>query len=115
MNTTTCTCRRCGRNLNPSTAIEEHQESLVINFRAGYGSVFGDGNIVSSTLCQHCLKTLLGDFLEVIEDDPIHPQIAVPAPVGACQPNQLQAPAKGRPSQAELRSLFPQLQEPSAE
>ena len=104
-----CTCRRCGRDLNPNTATFEAQESLAISFRAGYDSIFGDGNVVSTNLCQHCVQALLGPWLQIVEDDPLKPQVHVPQPQGAYQPNALQAPAASRPSSDELHGLFPQL------
>ncbi|HJW53891.1 MAG TPA: hypothetical protein VJ577_01325 [Burkholderiaceae bacterium] len=106
-----CNCRRCGRDLNPNTATFEAQESLVISYRAGYGSILGDGNVVSSTLCQHCVQALLGPWLQIVEDDPFRPQVPLQQPQGAYQPNQLQAPATNCPSREELRSLFLQLKD----
>jgi len=36
-----------------------------IEYVAGYGSIFGDGNTVSIDLCQECLKQTLGQWLRV--------------------------------------------------
>nr|WP_314621966.1 hypothetical protein [uncultured Noviherbaspirillum sp.] len=80
-----CTCRRCGFDLKSDDF--EYQERLEINFRAGYGSVFGDENVVRSILCQNCVKEVLGEWLEIIEDDDRH-QVEASQPVGAYQPHQ---------------------------
>ena len=40
------------------------QEFLHYRNHAGYGSVFGDGAIMSLDLCQNCVKKLLGDFIQ---------------------------------------------------
>jgi hypothetical protein len=68
--TTPCLCRRCGFDLQSDHF--EYQERLEINFRAGYGSVFGGENIVRTTLCQNCVKAVLGEWLEIVEDDDRH-------------------------------------------
>lgn len=81
-----CTCRRCGFDLESDDF--EYQERLEINFRAGYGSVFGDENVVRATLCQNCVKDVLGEWLEIVEDDDTH-QAAVSQPVGAYQSHQV--------------------------
>ncbi len=81
-----CNCRRCGADL--ADDYFEYQERLEINFRAGYGSVFGDENIVRTILCQTCVKTVLGEWLEIVEDDDQH-QTEVAEPVGAYQPHQV--------------------------
>lgn len=51
-----------------------------IQFRAGYASDFGDGNVVTSTLCQSCLKELLGPWLTIQVDDPFEPSIKLSVP-----------------------------------
>jgi hypothetical protein len=58
-------CDRCGRQaLLGDLAFEE---MLCINLKAGYASVFGDGNDVQVDLCQHCLKAVLGPWLRIGE------------------------------------------------
>lgn len=105
-------CRRCQRDLSD---IEEHQESMHIQFRAGYGSVFGDGNVVTSTLCQYCVQEVLGPYLLILDDDPFEPKIKLKAPQQAFQPNQLSeteyddAPGYRHPTKDELEALFVQL------
>lgn len=81
-----CLCRRCGFDLESDDF--EYQERLEINFRAGYASVFGDENVVRTILCQTCVQAVLGQWLEIVEDDDSH-QVAVSQPVGAYQPHQV--------------------------
>lgn len=110
----TSSCSRCSRNLDAHSEIDEFQESITIHFRAGYGSVFGDGNVVHATLCQYCVKELLGQWLKVREDDPFQPAIRMTAPRGAYQPHQLEAAAERQGvSPDDLKSLFKQLKGPS--
>jgi hypothetical protein len=58
-------CDRCGRLSELGDA--EFQETVCIDVKAGYGSIFGDGNDVQLDLCQHCLKTTLGPWLRISE------------------------------------------------
>lgn len=67
-------CDRCHREMLPDSTDCEHQERIAIRFRAGYGSVFGDGNLVEGDICQHCLKEVLGKYLRITEDDPFDPR-----------------------------------------
>lgn len=67
------TCDRCGREMIPNDLDCEHQERLAVRFRAGYGSEFGDGNLVEGDFCQHCVKEVLGAWLRVTVDDPFEP------------------------------------------
>jgi len=60
-------CDRCGR-LAELGEVEFH-EAISIESKAGYGSIFGDGNDVQVDLCQHCLKTTLGPWLRVSNQD----------------------------------------------
>lgn len=57
-------CDRCGSLFDHSDV--EFHEAVSIDLKAGYGSVFGDGNDVQIDLCQHCLKTTLGQWLRII-------------------------------------------------
>lgn len=70
---TITTCDRCGRSMIPNDQDCEHQERIAIRFRAGYGSVFGDGSLVEGDFCQHCVKDVLGPWLRVTPDDPFEP------------------------------------------
>ena len=54
-------CDKCGKEIKVDDLIEI-QESYSIRFVGGYGSVFGDGAVVSCDLCQNCLKALIGEF-----------------------------------------------------
>ena len=47
----------------------ELQEFSHINLLGGYGSVFGDGSTIKCDICQNCLKTLLGVYLRIDEDE----------------------------------------------
>ncbi len=40
------------------------QEFLCFHNTGGYGSVFGDGAEMNVDLCQHCVKKLLGEFMQ---------------------------------------------------
>lgn len=108
-------CSRCQRDLSD---IEEHQESMLVQFRAGYGSVFGDGNVVTGTLCQYCVQEVLGPYLLIRDDDPFEPKIKLKAPQQAFQPHQLaegecdDAPGFRHPTKDELEALFVQLTDP---
>ena len=60
-------CDRCG--LLSDAGDVEFPEFASIDMRAGYGSIFGDGNDVQIDLCQHCVKAVLGGWLRVISPD----------------------------------------------
>ncbi len=97
----------CLRKIGPSSEFIEHQEALIICFRAGYGSLFGDGNQVEIALCQSCVNEPLGPWLHVTADDPFEPRhpLRLP-PQGAYQPNQLPQPeATQAPSSNDLKQL----------
>lgn len=65
-----CACDRCNREMEKGTTDIEWQERFALSFRAGYGSVFGDGNYVEGDFCQECIQQLLGRWLRVTDDDP---------------------------------------------
>ena len=56
-------CDRCGKTILVDDILE-YQEAFQIEFTAGYSSVFGDGALVSCTLCQSCLYDLIQDFYQ---------------------------------------------------
>ena len=58
-------CDRCDRRAEDGES--EFFEFTSVDFKAGYGSIFGDENKVEIDLCQHCLKETLGPWLRVIE------------------------------------------------
>ena len=60
-------CDRCGRETVRGET--EFYEMTSIGFRAGYGSIFGDGNHVAVDLCQHCLRDTLGAWLRIRDDE----------------------------------------------
>jgi len=85
-----CTCDRCGKDITKEENTAEWQERFVIRFRAGYGSVFGDGNTVEGDICQDCLQAVLGKYLRITLDDPFRPKHQVEGePDKIYQPNQL--------------------------
>lgn len=61
-------CDRCG--LLAANGEVEFYEMTCIDFKAGYGSIFGDGSNVQVDLCQHCLRFTLERWLRVIEPAP---------------------------------------------
>ena len=67
---TSKTCDVCKRTYffaddYDSRGINELELFHHIEFDGGYGSVFGDGNIVSLDICQHCLKEKLGSYMRI--------------------------------------------------
>ena len=59
----THSCDRCGLVMEQHAVDCEWQERLVASFRGGWGSVFGDGNLVQGDFCQNCIKEVLGPWL----------------------------------------------------
>lgn len=116
-NTQSPVCSRCSKILDD---ILEHQESMQIQFRAGYGSVFGDGNVVTSTLCQECVQEVLGPWLTIQKDDPFEPAIKLKVPRQSFQPNQLsevegaERPDFQHPTKEEMDALMAQLIDPDS-
>jgi hypothetical protein len=45
------------------------QEMIMIDNIAGYGSVFGDGNMVQLDMCQDCFRRLCGKYIRVEDAD----------------------------------------------
>jgi hypothetical protein len=56
-------CDRCG--CLSEIGEVEFSEIASIDLKAGYGSIFGDGNDVQIDLCQYCLKLTLGRWLRI--------------------------------------------------
>lgn len=56
-------CDRCGREAEVGDM--EAEEFISIEQVGGYRSIFGDGNQISTDICQHCLKDILGEWLRV--------------------------------------------------
>lgn len=61
----TLACGRCGLTMHDGDP--ERDEALVVSFRGGFWSVFGDENHVEGVLCQHCVKAVLGPWLKISE------------------------------------------------
>lgn len=62
------TCDCCKKHLPVDDWIEM-QEMLHWHMTGGYGSVFGDCSNITLDLCQACTKALLGDYLQVSDDE----------------------------------------------
>ena len=60
-------CDRCDRLVQADDEALEFQEFVSIDLKAGYASIFGDGNHVQVDLCQHCLKDVLGRWLRIAD------------------------------------------------
>lgn len=60
-------CDRCGREAELDGTDCEFHEFSSISYKAGYGSVFGDGNKVEIDLCQHCVKETLATWLRITD------------------------------------------------
>lgn len=108
------TCDRCSREMHPNNHDCEHQERLAVRFRAGYGSVFGDGSLVEADLCQHCVKDMLGKWMRVTLDDPFnpaHPSAGRGDPKGAYQQYQLASAIEADTLRDAMRRLL--LEQPS--
>lgn len=60
------TCDICKKTFKANDWTES-QEFVKIRQDCGFGSVFGDTNIVEIDICQHCLKEKLGEFIRIRE------------------------------------------------
>jgi hypothetical protein len=58
-------CDRCHRHA--AEGEWEFLEFMSVEYKAGYGSILGDGNGVAIDLCQHCLKEVLGPWLRITD------------------------------------------------
>lgn len=63
-------CDRCAKRMSDDAPYEGYNNRTQIRFRAGYASLFGDGNKVEGDLCDQCLHDLLGPYLRVVEAAP---------------------------------------------
>ena len=97
-----CICDRCGRVMRTQDH-DENQERISIDFTAGYGSIFGDGNRVQADLCQHCVRKVLGRWLRVTRPVPQTPHRAF-------QPHQHPNWHRRRLSRPGVRSLLSSLE-----
>ena len=60
-------CDRCNRVAEDGES--EFCEFTSIEYKAGYGSILGDENLIEIDLCQHCLKETLGPWLRISEPE----------------------------------------------
>ena len=102
-----CTCDRCGRAMEQDSDDVEWQERLIISFRAGYGSIFGDGNFVEGDFCQECIQAVLGKSLRITDDDPFD---SLHKPLNEAdkiyQPYQFKEVIKARNRMNQISGLF---------
>jgi len=52
-------CDKCKTEYDVNSDIFEVQEFFEIEQNCGYGSVFGDGDLIRIDICQHCMKKIL--------------------------------------------------------
>lgn len=57
-------CDRCRKRVKGDDWIER-QEMLHWQMLCGYGSVFGDGCLITLDLCQYCINEVLGAFIQI--------------------------------------------------
>jgi hypothetical protein len=56
-------CDRCGLDLKFHEL--ERQECLSWQNTGGFGSIFGDGAMIRIDLCQSCVQSVLGEWLDI--------------------------------------------------
>ena len=61
-------CNKCHKKYDAVNDVFEIQEFLHFRNTGGYGSIFGDGAEIKLDLCQHCVKELLGPYLQIGPD-----------------------------------------------
>jgi hypothetical protein len=61
------TCDICGKVIDVEEDPFEAQEVISITHDCGYGSVFGDGNVVTLDACQNCFKNHFGKYIKIHE------------------------------------------------
>lgn len=59
-------CDRCGKRMSDDEPYAGYTNRTQIRFRAGYASLFGDGNKVEGDLCDRCLYELVGPYLRIV-------------------------------------------------
>lgn len=62
------TCSVC-KTFYGADDVMEIQEFYHIHFTGGYASVFGDMSEIRCNICQKCLKKMIGDYVEEVEDE----------------------------------------------
>jgi len=62
-------CDVCCAKYHDKLEDKEFGEMILIKFKGGYGSVFGDGATVEIDICQKCFKEKLGEWIRVRVDE----------------------------------------------
>lgn len=62
-------CDICGTEYSAVDDTIEIRELKTIAFVGGYGSIFGDGIIIECDVCQHCMKSFIGEHCRYIYGD----------------------------------------------
>ena len=65
-------CDVCKKEFDFKKDIMDIQESVRIRYTGGYGSVFGDGNVIEIDICQNCFKEKLGDYVRTECNDDLN-------------------------------------------
>ena len=60
------TCDKCKTTYTKENKPFEFQEFHHIRIRGGYGSVWGDEEIIECDFCQHCLYEMIKDYMRVV-------------------------------------------------
>ena len=61
---TSIVCDVCKKEfVNDEINIYEIQEFTYIHKDCGYGSIFGDEDVIELDICQNCLKEILGKYI----------------------------------------------------
>lgn len=56
-------CDRCGKENDIRTL--DRKQAFSFSFRGGYGSTFGDGNLIEGDFCDQCIRDTLGQHFHV--------------------------------------------------
>lgn len=62
------TCDRCGHVMDEADHRSGYNNLTLLRFRAGFGSKFGDGNLIEGDFCDACLYELLARHVRVVDD-----------------------------------------------
>jgi hypothetical protein len=102
-----CVCDRCGKAMEQGVAETEWQERFIISFKAGFGSIFGDGNLIECDLCQGCVQSAIGKWLRITQDDPLETKHKLANDAEKfLQPYQFRKVLERIRSQSEITALF---------
>lgn len=69
--TVSVTCDICKKTYSldkQSNDIFEVQEFIHVKEHCGYGSIFGDGDVIELDMCQHCFKEKLGQYIRITQE-----------------------------------------------